>query len=76
MKNKVSVTYILGGELKDGLGFQLKLVQEKDREEAKEHFSMLTTDHVYSVQKSARSLSPIDLYNAFPNFSINAEDRQ
>lgn len=71
--DKVLVTYLIGGDLKDGRGKQIKLVEDGVRESTKSLFSRLTTDHIYSIQKSGNGLKPVDLFNSHPHFLVNSD---
>jgi len=51
-KNNVHVTYLVGGFLIDGTGCKIQIVPEEDLARAKAEFKTLTSEHVYSVQKT------------------------
>jgi hypothetical protein len=42
----------VGGVLSDGTGCKIQIVRQEDLEKAKNEFKALTSEHVYSVQKS------------------------
>lgn len=76
VKNKLLITYVLGGELKNGKGRLLKLIIGDSKEAVKQLFSKITTDHIFSIQKSGGSFSSTDIFNSFPHFSVLPETRR
>jgi hypothetical protein len=48
----VTVTYLVGGVVGDGIGCKIQVVREEDLEKVKTEFKALTSEHVYSVQKA------------------------
>ncbi|CAH1400181.1 unnamed protein product [Nezara viridula] len=74
-KNRLLITYVLGGELKNGKGRLLKLVIGDSKEAVKQLFSKITTDHIFSIQRSGGSFSSTDIFNSFPHFSVLPEIR-
>jgi DNA polymerase delta subunit 3 len=51
-KNNVHITYLVGGFLSDGTGCKIQIVPEEDLIRVKAKFKTLTSEHVYSVQKT------------------------
>ncbi|XP_066904727.1 DNA polymerase delta subunit 3 isoform X2 [Halyomorpha halys] len=66
----------MGGELKNGKGRLLKLVIGDSKEAVKQIFSKITTDHIFSIQRSGCSFSSTDIFNSFPHFSVLPETRR
>ncbi|KAJ9582022.1 hypothetical protein L9F63_003605 [Diploptera punctata] len=59
-KDKVHLTYLICGLLKNGIGGSVKIVREEDVNKIKSEFKRITSEHVYSVQK-AKILSDLNI---------------
>ncbi|XP_069678092.1 DNA polymerase delta subunit 3-like isoform X2 [Periplaneta americana] len=66
-KNNVNTTYLIGGVLNDETGCKILIVREEDLEVIKKQFKVITSQHVYSIQK-AKVLRDLNLLYAVDSY--------
>lgn len=59
-KDKVHLTYLIGGFLKNSVGCSVQIVREDDVDKIKSEFKLVTSEHIYSVQK-AKALPDLNI---------------
>ena len=69
-KDKVYSTYLIGGLLKDGEGGSVQIVREEHINKVKREFKLVTSEHVYSVQK-AKTLQDLNIL-----YTVDVDQRE